>query len=428
VADLYPKSSFADDGLSQAGYALQEGGDLEGARAVWMRALEEFPAGDTVPEATFRLAFALYLGGQGEEARKVAFALGNLPLDGDSVHVAAGRYWAARWALYPQVAAPTVAEPDPERLAAAIEGWKSLCEQLPHSFYAIEAWSRLKDVAPDVADALLERKPDHDAGAVAVPWSVRQSFFETPAVRAGVSLARLGLIQEARAEWGAVPEHTLSPDEMAWFTELRWLAGDWLDAHDDMRQWLLTHPPGTLGDREPQILRVTYPDQYWLEVQKQAVGYGYEPRLLHALVREESDFNRAIVSHAGAHGLSQLMPATAREVAGWLHISVSTAQLDDPSVNLQLGGRYFDAMHRQHAGSPYLSLAAYNAGGGRVKEWRAAWGNVPTDEFVERIPFRETRGYVKRVMGSWQTMRWQFDETPAFYDLSAYNHAAFREP
>ena len=57
--------------------------------------------------------------------------------------------------------------------------------------------------------------------------------------------------------------------------------------------------------------------------------------------------------------------------------------------------------------------------------WRDEWGNVPTDEFVERIPFRETRDYVKRVTGTWQTMRWQFDvDQGGFADLSAYNHEA----
>jgi soluble lytic murein transglycosylase len=171
---------------------------------------------------------------------------------------------------------------------------------------------------------------------------------------------------------------------------------------------------------------VGYPDRYWTEVQRNAVGYRYEPRLLHALVREESNFNQGIVSHAGAKGLSQLMPGTAREVAGWLGVSVGS--LDDPDTNLRLGGRYLEAMHKQLGDSPYLSLAAYNAGAGRVNEWFGEWGNLPTDEYVERIPFRETRGYVKRVMGTWQTERWQFDSGAAFYDLSAFNHHAKKVP
>ena len=168
-----------------------------------------------------------------------------------------------------------------------------------------------------------------------------------------------------------------------------------------------------------------WPDRYWDLVQDAAKDDRYPPRLFHALVREESNFNRTIVSFAGARGLSQLMPATARQTAGWLGMKISMSDLDTPSTNLKIGARYLDAMHKEMGGSPYLALASYNAGAGRQRQWLGEWGNVPTDEYVERIPYRETRGYVKRVMGTFQTMRWQFDtEDPVFWDLSEYNHKA----
>jgi soluble lytic murein transglycosylase len=193
-----------------------------------------------------------------------------------------------------------------------------------------------------------------------------------------------------------------------------------------MRDWIHVHPLGSLGAREPQIQRVAYPDRYWAEVRTSVLPtYKYEPRLFHALVREESNFNRKIVSFAGARGLSQLMPATAQQTAGWLQITIELDDLEDPATNLKIGARYLDAMHRQLSGSPYLSLAAYNGGAGNVNKWITEYGNLPTDEYVERIPFRETRGYVKRVMGTWQTYRYRFDvDSPVFPDLSRFNHQA----
>ena len=180
-----------------------------------------------------------------------------------------------------------------------------------------------------------------------------------------------------------------------------------------------------LGDNEPAIVRLAYPDRYWTEVQGAVKPtYRYEPRLFHSLVREESNFNRKIVSFAGARGLSQLMPATAKQTAGWLGMTFSLDQLEDPVTNLQIGARYLDAMHKQLADSPYLALAAYNAGAGNVGKWLDTLGNPPTDELVEQIPFEETRGYVKRVMGTWQTMRYRFDDGPAYPDLSRFNHRA----
>lgn len=424
IAELYPTSSFADDGLTHAGIALLEAGDSAGAAEVWTRALRDYPAGDTVPESSLRLAYSRYTDGKPDEARKIANDLGKLPITGDWVHVAAGRYWAARWALYPDVHAPSVPVADAARRQEAVDGWASLCRDMPHSFYAILAYSRLVEVAPEVAAELAKRPADHDKGQFDDPWVVRLSFYETPAVREGVDLARLGLLREAQAEWSKLDDETFTGDEKAWLTQLRILDGDWLLAHDDGRQWLRSHPPGTLGPREAQVLRVLYPDRYWTEIQAASKGYDYEPRLFHALSREESNFNRTIQSNVGARGLSQLMPTTAREVAGWLHVPYSAEQLDDPVYNATLGARYFQAMIKQHHGSPYLSCAAYNAGGGRTKQWLTEWGNLPTDEYVEQIPFRETRGYVKRVMGTWQTMRWQFDDGPLFYDLSAFNHQA----
>lgn len=424
LADSYSDHSMADDALTRGGISLQEGGDLAKAQAWWREALERFPEGDTVPEATWRLAFSLYLEGKPDAAVETARALGALPLASNRRHVLAGRYWSARWLLYPNVDAPTVAVDDPEARAAAIEGFRSLCVDNPRSYYALLAYGRLRELAPELAAQLAQRPEGHDRGDLSRPWVVRQSYLESPAIRDGVALARLGLIAEARQEWRVadVGEHT--PDEVAWQTELRIGAGDWLYAHDHLRDWLEHHPVGTLGSREAQVVRVAYPDRYWENVQAAAPSYRYDPRLFHALVREESNFNRTIVSFAGARGLSQLMPPTARQTAGWLGMTIQMSDLDDPDTNLKIGAKYLDAMHKQLDDSPYLSLAAYNAGAARVSGWMGDWGNLPTDEFVERIPFRETRGYVKRVSDTWQTMRWQFDEGEAFADLSAFNHKA----
>jgi len=423
LPDLYPEHSMADDGLTRGGIALMEADDLAGAQALWRRALSDFPNGDTVPEATWRLAFSLYIDGHPDQAIEVAEALGNLPLESDAVHVTAGRYWAARWKVYPDVDKPTEAVDDDKAIATAVAEWQELVEELPGSFYAILAGSRIYELDPELAGKLSVRPDLHNAGDLERPWVVRLSFIENQSARDAIALARLGLIREARNEWAPLLDD-LEGDEMAWLMELRIMSGDWLFTHDKFRRWIRTHPVGTLGAREAQVVRVAYPDRYWDLVEEAAAEDRYEPRLFHALVREESNFNRKIVSFAGAVGLSQLMPATAKQTCGWLGMNYSLESLNDPKTNLTIGARYLDAMHKQLGDSPYLSLAAYNAGAARVKQWEGRWGNVPTDEYVERIPFRETREYVKRVMGTWQVMRYQFDDDAAIPDLSAYNHQA----
>ncbi|TVQ90062.1 MAG: hypothetical protein EA397_13990 [Deltaproteobacteria bacterium] len=422
IPELYPASTYADDGWLHAGIALQEAGQLESAREHWLKALEEQPDGDTTPESTWRLAWSWYLDGDAEQAIAIAERLGALSLHGDRRHVESGRYWAARWQLYPDVDHPTVPSELPGARERAVEGWEALCRELPHSYYSVLAFSRLVEVAPERAQALRARPEDHVRGISPPPWQVRPEFYRDPAIRAGVDLARMGLVREARESWARAEHGPESPDEHAWLFELQILTGDWLMTHDAMRSWLEHNPPGTLGERQPWVIRVGYPDRYWAEVQEATEGYSYDPRLFHALVREESNFNRKIRSHAGAIGLSQLMPATAKQTAGWMRIPVG--DLDDPSNNLKIGARYLESVLKSSSGSPFLALAGYNAGPGRVRQWLTAWGNVPTDEYVERIPFRETRGYVRRVTTTWQTYRFQFDESEAFPDLSEFNHQA----
>jgi soluble lytic murein transglycosylase len=423
IPELYPQSSFADDGWLHSGLGWMEAGDAVEAREAWQRGLDELPDGDMTPEAAWRLAWSHYVEGHPAEAVAVADRLAELPLASDHRHVESGRYWAARWRLYPDVKNPTVPSSSPTAQAEAVALWRAVCEEVPHSYYAILAYSRLVEEAPDVAEELATRPPDHDPGDLATPWRVRRAFFEDPMARAGMDLARIGLIQEAKAAWDHAAVPARLPDEVAWTYELRNEAGDWLLAHDEMRAWLADHPPGTLGERQAQVLRIGYPDHYWAEVQVASQPYRYEPRFFHGLVREESNFNKNIRSPVGAVGLSQVMPTTAAEVAGWLQRPVG--DLDDPANNLALGSKYLDVVVGQLAGSPFLALAGYNAGPGRVKEWIGRWGNVPTDEYVERIPFKETRGYVRRVSTTWQTYRYQFDDGDAFPDLSKYNHQAW---
>jgi tetratricopeptide (TPR) repeat protein len=419
IADLYPDSTMADDGLARGGISLFEAGDEAGAIKLWQRALDGFAGGDAVPEASFRLAFAHYLAGRTAEAIAVAERTGALDPGLDWYHVIAGQYWAARWRVYPDVQ-------DPRRLsgdkAEAVGRWRALIEAWPQNYYALLAYARLRELAPDVAQAVAVR-PEEDEGFGA--WTVRRTFFEDLRVGHGVALARLGLVGEAMAEWEGVDLQRAQADEVSWLQELRVDAGDWLGAHKWMQQWLKTHPVGTLGPHEAQVVALGFPNRYWEELAEATAGYAYAPRMFHGLVREESSFDKDIVSFAGARGLSQVMPGTWREVIGWMGIRTTDAQMFDATINLRVGGRYLQSVYQSMSSNPFLAMASYNGGPGRISGWVTAWGNPPIDEYVERIPVRETRDYVKKVSTSWQVMRYAFDrEDPPFPDLSAFNHVA----
>ncbi|MEI6642186.1 MAG: lytic transglycosylase domain-containing protein [Novosphingobium sp.] len=133
-------------------------------------------------------------------------------------------------------------------------------------------------------------------------------------------------------------------------------------------------------------------------------GYEHAWTMIHAIARQESQFAQNAVSHAGARGLMQLMPATAGEQAGKLGLAYSSSALiEDAGFNLQVGGAYFQRLLGYYGGSYPLAVAAYNAGAGNVNKWLRANGDprsgaVDWIDWIERIPLSETRNYVQRVL------------------------------
>jgi soluble lytic murein transglycosylase len=125
--------------------------------------------------------------------------------------------------------------------------------------------------------------------------------------------------------------------------------------------------------------------------------------LAHGITRQESSFDQNAVSHAGARGLMQLMPGTAREQAGKLGVGYSSSRIHDPEFNVMLGSAYFQRMLNTWDGSVPLAVASYNAGPGNVRKWINAYGDprsgrVDVIGWIEAIPFSETKGYVQRVI------------------------------
>ena len=126
--------------------------------------------------------------------------------------------------------------------------------------------------------------------------------------------------------------------------------------------------------------------------------------MVHAISRQESQFAQNAISHAGARGLMQLMPGTAREQAGKLGMQYMSANLiDSPSYNIQLGDAYFARMLAYYDGAYPLAIAAYNAGPGNVNKFLRANGDPRTGSvdwitWIEQIPIYETKNYVQRVL------------------------------
>lgn len=145
------------------------------------------------------------------------------------------------------------------------------------------------------------------------------------------------------------------------------------------------------------FLKMYYPIRYGDEIEEHASKNGLDPNLVRALILQESYYNPEAKSHVGATGLMQLMPATANDHARRLRIPFASSRLENPDVNIALGTYHLRMLLGLFDGSVPLAVASYNAGQGNVMKWRRAAPRKPMDEFLESIPFPETRNYVKRV-------------------------------
>lgn len=146
-----------------------------------------------------------------------------------------------------------------------------------------------------------------------------------------------------------------------------------------------------------------------------ALATHLEDALILSIIRQESSFDEQAVSHAGARGLMQLMPGTASDVARDLGLDHSNGRLTtDPDYNLRLGQAYIAELIDRFRGSWALAIAAYNAGPRNVNRWIEAYGDprsprVNIIDWIERIPFEETRNYVQRIFESLHVYRARLD-------------------
>ena len=151
------------------------------------------------------------------------------------------------------------------------------------------------------------------------------------------------------------------------------------------------------NDWDDMTLR--FPLQYTEQVQTNAESQQLEPALLLALIRQESAFDPYAGSSAGAMGLMQLMPKTAKQIAAEIKVQWSNDyNLLSPTINIQFGSAYFKKLLNQFDGNVILATAAYNAGSLKARSWLPKNQALPADIWIETIPYKETRGYVASVI------------------------------
>lgn len=236
------------------------------------------------------------------------------------------------------------------------------------------------------------------AGQIALPQQPREALADDASLARVMLLRRINLVEEAAAELeGAVQGAGGDP------VRLYGMAGVYMEAeryHMALRI-MRRHFQNVAATGDPALPRafweMFYPYAWRDEMRDAAQRRGIDPYLVAAVVREESSYYPKATSRAGARGLMQLMPGTARQMS-------LGADLEDPVLNIELGTRFLAELMRQF-NDPRLAVAAYNAGPNRVRQWMSTRRTDDIEAFVEQIPFDETRLYVKKVVLSWEEYR-----------------------
>lgn len=218
------------------------------------------------------------------------------------------------------------------------------------------------------------------------------AFVDTSVFRAALRLLEADEIALAERFWTHLTE-SLSRQEAGQ------LAGMVMDLNQPHIALMIAKRAATDGH---EIMRAYYP----ISADLLAYDLPVSDRLVHSIARRESEFDPSVVSHAGALGLMQVMPRTGREMARRLGVPFSEARMhDDPEFNATLGAEYLALLIEEFGPNPILIAAAYNAGPSRAERWMEAFGDprdpgVDVVDWIEAIPFRETRNYVMRVTES----------------------------
>jgi soluble lytic murein transglycosylase len=224
--------------------------------------------------------------------------------------------------------------------------------------------------------------------------------------RAAAELRRLDLAPQAAAEIGSlVPGYTDDRAALIGLGRLLYELGDYSRSLGVLRNYF-----GDVlergGDEVPlEFWEQAYPVKLIRDIRERLVDGSADPYLVASVMREESAFDRAAISKVGAIGLMQLMPYTAEWVAKQIGFGdYSRERLFEAETSIRLGGWYLGHLGREFSGDSILTIASYNAGPEAVAQWLP---NRPDemDEFIESIPFAETRNFTKRVLRSLREFR-----------------------
>jgi soluble lytic murein transglycosylase len=384
----HPESPWLEEALLSTAnmYVLK---DNARAQQEFAELAERFPRGRHAPYASWRAAW-LQSQLSGDAAAKTAFER-HIELFPASSESGAAVYWRGR-----------LAEKESDMPTAGAY-YSAASEDYRHSYYAVRSRQRLAllkknsqpaSTQPQLEEPLLEK--------IQPPEPPKNVSVDPPEDNLRLQRSRLlencALVDFAVRELQAAGNLTGANWAMAEAAHLYSEEGRDDRAIEVVKKALPGYFLFQISDLPQNFWQGLFPRPYWDNLKRYSAENRLDPYVVASLVRQESEFNPLAVSRADAIGLMQILPPTGKKLAHQVKVKgFNSSMLLDPAINLRLGSRYVRDLLDKYGGKLEYALAAYNAGPERVDEWlKTPYRDV--DEFVESIPFTETREYVQAIV------------------------------
>ena len=380
-----PTSQWLEAALLTAGnmYLLRK--DYDHAIDMYREIHERFPNSAKASYAHWKCAWLTYRQNRPEEAKK--YFEEQIEFYPGSNEVPNAMYWRGRMAE------------DARDFSVARAYYQKLSDRYRNYYYGVCGRKRLAQLPAStqlVSVALLQRigsaaKYDPEELQTAPPED--DLHYERAKLLQNAGMVDLA-VRELQAGSSAGPSW-----EMVEIARIYSSGGEYFRALQALKRAIAGYFAMDTSALPAEYWHGLFPRPYWDALQHYSDENGLDPYLVASLIRQESEFNPSAISRANAYGLMQLLPRTGKGEAKQVGLHhYSTDSLLDPATNLQLGTHYFRAMVDHFGGQVEYALAAYNAGSERVEDWRSSGNYRDIEEFVESIPFTETREYVQAIV------------------------------
>ncbi len=382
LTQRYPRSRWTEEALYSAGNMYLIKHEYGTAASYYSQLVSLFPRSTYGPSAHWRAGWLSYrTRNYPEAARLMDEQITRYPT---GIETPTALYWRGR--MY---------EEQEHNLPQAANYYRTLAASFPNYYYAMLSRQRLSVLGqqpvvaaaaplasvrgPQVPD-LIDTLPENDT-----------------------HLIKARLLANAALNEYIAPEIQASPTSSQWGTlaqaDIYTSFGEYVRALQAMKRSGASYFAYRVEDVPERYWKLLFPTPYWNDLTANASRNGLDPYLVASLIRQESEFNPGAVSHANAYGLMQMLPSVGKSLAKKDGIKkFATNDLLQPPTSLRLGTMYLRQTIDRFGGQVEYALAAYNAGDTPVRLWMSANDYRDMAEFVEAIPYTETREYVQAIL------------------------------